>query len=73
VVVGATSTSDIAIAVRYAADNGMRIAVQATGHGLMADLDGTVLVTTRRMTDVAIDRCGGVRSSTPQPLTAARR
>ena len=55
VVVGATSTSDIAIAVRYAADNGMRVAVQATGHGLMADLDGSVLVTTRRMTDVVID------------------
>jgi FAD/FMN-containing dehydrogenase len=54
-VVGATSTSDIATAVRYAADNGKRIAVQATGHGLMADLDGSVLITTRRMTDIDID------------------
>jgi FAD/FMN-containing dehydrogenase len=55
VVVGATSTADVAIAVRHAARRGMRIAVQATGHGLTDDLDGTVLVTTRRMTDVAID------------------
>jgi FAD binding domain len=54
-VVGATSTADVAIAVRYAADTGRRVAVQAPGHGLMADLDGTVLVTTRRMTGVEID------------------
>jgi FAD/FMN-containing dehydrogenase len=54
-VVGATSTADVATAVRYAASVGKRVAVQATGHGLMSDLDDTVLVTTRRMTTVAID------------------
>ena len=45
VVVGATSTADVAAAVRYAASVGKRIAVQATGHGLMSDLDDTVLIT----------------------------
>lgn len=55
VVVGATSTADVATAVRYAASVGKRVAVQATGHGLTSDLDDTVLVTTRRMTTVAID------------------
>ncbi len=55
VVVGATGTADVATAVRYAAGVGKRVAVQATGHGLMADFDDAVLVTTRRMTDVEID------------------
>ena len=55
VVVGATSTADVAAAVRYAASVGKRIAVQATGHGLMSDLDDTVLISTRRMTAVAVD------------------
>jgi FAD/FMN-containing dehydrogenase len=55
VVVGATGTVDVAAAVRYAAGVGKRVAVQATGHGLMADFDNAVLVTTRRMTDVEID------------------
>ena len=55
VVVGATSTADVAAAVRYAASVGKRVAVQATGHGLMSDLDDAVLVTTRRMTNVVID------------------
>ena len=55
VVVGATSTADVAAAVRYAASVGKRIAVQATGHGLMSDLHDTVLISTRRMTAVAVD------------------
>ena len=54
-VVGATCTADVAAAVRYAASVGKRVAVQATGHGLMSDLDDAVLVTTRRMTNVLID------------------
>src|SRR5690349_24079866 len=55
VVVGATSTADVATAVRYAGSVGKRVAVQSTGHGLMSDLDDTVLITTRRMTAVAVD------------------
>ncbi|GAA4686666.1 FAD-binding oxidoreductase [Pseudonocardia yuanmonensis] len=55
VVVGATSTADVAAAVRFAAAAGLRVAVQATGHGLTGELFGTVLVTTRRMDAVRID------------------
>ena len=53
--VGATTTDDVAAAVRFAARTGHRVAVQATGHGLNDTLDGTVLVSTRRMAGVAID------------------
>ncbi|RTL63683.1 MAG: FAD-binding oxidoreductase [Pseudonocardiaceae bacterium] len=55
VVVGATCADDVAAAVRHAVATGRRVAVQATGHGLSCDLFGTVLVSTRRMTDVVID------------------
>lgn len=55
VVVGATCAADVAAAVRHAAATGRRIAVQATGHGLYGDLNGTVLVSTRRMTGLTID------------------
>jgi FAD/FMN-containing dehydrogenase len=54
-VVGATSADDVAAAVRWAALRGRRIAVQATGHGLTSDLEGAVLVSTRRMAQVAVD------------------
>jgi FAD/FMN-containing dehydrogenase len=55
VVVGATSSADVAAAVRYAARTGRRVAVQSTGHGLQSDLAGTVLVSTRRMDLVVVD------------------
>lgn len=55
VVVGATCAADVAAAVRYAAATGRRISVQATGHGLLGDLNGTVLVSTRRMAGLTID------------------
>ncbi|MEU9818111.1 FAD-binding oxidoreductase [Pseudonocardia alni] len=55
VVVGATGEHDVAAAVRWAAAQGMRVAVQATGHGLTGDLDDVVLVSTRRMTELAVD------------------
>ncbi|MGD9987277.1 FAD-binding oxidoreductase [Pseudonocardia sp.] len=55
VVVGATCADDVAAAVAHAAATGRRVAVQATGHGLTCDLFGTVLVSTRRMTEVHID------------------
>lgn len=55
VVVGATSAEDVAAAVRWAVSAGRTVAVQATGHGIVGDLRDAVLVTTRRMDDVAID------------------
>jgi FAD/FMN-containing dehydrogenase len=54
-VVGATCADDVAAAVRWAADRGHPVAVQSTGHGLVSDLAGSVLVTTRRLSSVAVD------------------
>ncbi|WP_103336782.1 FAD-binding oxidoreductase [Amycolatopsis sp. CA-126428] len=53
-VVAAESAADVAAAVRYAAEHRLPVAVQATGHGQTAGTDG-VLISTRRMTGVAID------------------
>lgn len=39
VVVGATCDADVAAAVRYAAELDLPVAVQATGHGLLCDLN----------------------------------
>ncbi len=55
VAVGATSSEDVAAAVRWAGRAGHSVAVQATGHGLTSSLEGTVLITTSRMTEVHID------------------
>src|SRR6478609_177748 len=60
-VVCATSAADIAATVRWAGARGLQVAVQSTGHGAIATLDGTVLVSTRRMADVTVD---------PQSMTA---
>lgn len=58
VVVGATDAQDIATAVAWAADAGLRVTVQATGHGLSDDLAGTLLVSTRRLDRVSVDPVG---------------
>ncbi|MDN5751387.1 MAG: FAD-binding oxidoreductase, partial [Pseudonocardia sp.] len=55
VVVGATCAADVAETVRWAVSRGRAVTVQSTGHGLQADLAGSVLVTTRRMSAVSID------------------
>lgn len=55
VVVGVTSTADVVAAVNFARRHHRRVSVQATGHGLADTLDGTVMVSTRRLTGVQID------------------
>jgi FAD/FMN-containing dehydrogenase len=57
-VVAAESAEEVAAAVRYAAERGLTVAVQATGHGLTAGTDG-VLISTRRLTGVEIDAAAG--------------
>lgn len=52
---GAASAADVAAAVRWAADRGLTVAVQATGHGLTGSLDGSVLITTGRLDTVVVD------------------
>lgn len=54
VIVRAADVGDVAIAVRFAAEHGCGLGVQATGHGPVRVVDG-VLVDTSRLTDVIID------------------
>ena len=55
VVVGATDAADVAAAVKWAAEAGLQVSVQATGHGLVADLSGGLLITTARLQELHID------------------
>ncbi|MFF8955984.1 FAD-binding oxidoreductase [Streptomyces sp. NPDC014894] len=54
-VVGASGPADVRQAVRYAAERGLPVSAQATGHGLPGSSEGGVLITTRRMNEVRID------------------
>src|SRR6185436_1438272 len=55
-VTAARAAGDVVAAVRHAAESGMPIAVQATGHGLADPLAGEgVLVSTRGMDSVDVD------------------
>ena len=56
VVVAARTASDIAAAVRHAGAEGLRVSVQATGHGASTPSDGTVFVSTKAMQGVHVDR-----------------
>ena len=57
VVVLPSSVSDVVDAVEYAAERGLRIVVQGTGHGasVHGSLDGTLLLNMREMRGVEID------------------
>ncbi|MFH9135995.1 FAD-binding oxidoreductase [Streptomyces sp. NPDC017524] len=55
VIVVARSAGDVSAAVSFAAQEGLPVAVQATGHGIAAPASGGVLVATRRMNAVAVD------------------
>ncbi len=55
VVVAASSAGDVAAAVRHANHEGLRVAVQATGHGAAAATDDTVLISTKEMQGVQVD------------------
>lgn len=54
-VVNASSADDVVEAVRYAVDQGLPVAVQATGHATTASADDALLVNTRPMAGVEID------------------
>ena len=54
----AESAEDVAKTIRFAAENGLRVAGQGTGHGafgLAGSLDGTILLKTERMRGVEVD------------------
>jgi FAD/FMN-containing dehydrogenase len=54
-VAGVESADDVQAAVRYAADHGLPVAVETSGHGRAAPLSAGVLISTRRMDGVRID------------------
>lgn len=55
VVVAATGEDDVREAVRVAASRGARVAVQATGHGVGAPLQGGMLISTGGLCGVRVD------------------
>jgi FAD/FMN-containing dehydrogenase len=55
IVLGATNAGDVSAAVKWAAEQGLAVAVQSTGHGQLAAIDGGVLITTRRLDEVRVD------------------
>ncbi|WP_308377826.1 FAD-binding oxidoreductase [Streptomyces sp. ISL-98] len=55
VIVGATRAEDVQAAVRFAAEHGLPVAVQATGHGYSVAAEGGLLITTGRMSGVEVD------------------
>ena len=62
-VVVAADDSDVVAAVRYAAENGLRIAVQCTGHGVSAGIDdGVLLISTARLDTVEVRSDGTARA-----------
>ncbi len=54
-VVGAQGAEDVVAAVRYAAQAGLGVAVQATGHGISTPTDGQLVISTSRMRGVSVD------------------
>src|SRR4051794_26668117 len=59
VAVGATCAADVAEAVSWGTAHGLRVAVQATGHGPVRNAAGSLMISTRRMQGVSIDRMRG--------------
>ena len=55
VAVGATCAADVAAAVSWATAHGLKVAVQATGHGPVRNAAGSLMITTGRMQGVYID------------------
>lgn len=62
VVVGVSNGRDVELAVEFAGAFGMPVYVQATGHGAFAPITEGMLVTTRRMNGVSIDRASRIAS-----------
>ncbi|MET1022072.1 MAG: FAD-binding oxidoreductase [Arthrobacter sp.] len=55
VVLGAENAQDVAAGVKWAAERGLPVSVQSTGHGAESAVDGGLLITTRRLQDLQID------------------
>ncbi|MEZ0447376.1 FAD-binding oxidoreductase [Cellulomonas sp. ICMP 17802] len=60
-VLAAETDRDVVEAVRFAAEHGLRVTPQATGHGPMADLLTELVVTTSRLDEVVVHPEGWAR------------
>lgn len=56
------TAADVQTAVRFAAQHGLPVAVQATGHGIASDLDGALLIHTGRLNECTINPNGWART-----------
>ncbi|MDD0859564.1 FAD-binding protein [Arthrobacter alpinus] len=54
-VVEAANPGDVAEVVKFAAANGLLVAVQATGHGIASEMDGALLIHTRALDTFVLD------------------
>jgi FAD/FMN-containing dehydrogenase len=54
-VLGAACAADVVSGMRWADDEQMPVAVQATGHGANLSVDSGLLISTRRMREVTVD------------------
>ncbi|MEV0233695.1 FAD-binding oxidoreductase [Nonomuraea sp. NPDC050786] len=54
-VVEAADTADVAAVVRFARTRGLTVSAQPNGHGATGDLDGVILLRTRRLDALEID------------------
>ncbi|WP_426005256.1 FAD-binding oxidoreductase [Paenarthrobacter sp. NyZ202] len=52
---GALDAEDVSAAVKWAAERGIPVAVQSTGHGATNAIEGGLLISTRRMLELSID------------------
>ncbi|MCU1548378.1 MAG: mitomycin radical oxidase [Arthrobacter sp.] len=55
VVLGAENARDVAAGVKWAAERGLPVSVQSTGHGAESAVDGGLLINTRRLQDLQVD------------------
>jgi FAD/FMN-containing dehydrogenase len=55
VVVGAASSADVVEAVKFAAEGGLAVRIQGTGHGSHVPITDGVLITTKRLDTLEID------------------
>ncbi|WP_158621507.1 FAD-binding oxidoreductase [Streptomyces triticirhizae] len=58
--VGATDTVDVAVALAFARDRGLTVAVANTGHGRARSADGALLLNVSRMTALSVDPAAGL-------------
>ena len=66
-VIAAAHADDVAAAVRFAAARGLRVGVQATGHGAVSSLAGQLLVSTKGLDEVTVHPGGWAGpAETPQ-------